>query len=218
MSGEDAYRTFVSLLARIGKSFADFRTVLDFGCGCGRIIRAMKRNEPDIAFHGTDIDAEAIAWLKGNYGRIGEFSVLPHRPVTSYADNSFDFIYGISVFTHLPEDMQFEWLAELSRIAKPGAVLLLTTHGQKRWGRFTGKEADIMKTKGFYYREAPATDGLPEFYKNTYHSHSYIQQNWSRYLDIARTIELGIGNHQDVVLAYSRQKEAGEEIGGIAAA
>jgi SAM-dependent methyltransferase len=200
-SGENTYQAFHALLENNGRSFSEFRTVLDFGCGCGRIIRGLKRAQPNIDFHGADIDAEAIAWLQQNYGKFGAFRPLPHRPPTSYEDGTFDFIYGISVFTHLPEDMQFEWLAELARIAKPGALLLLTTHGQKHWGRFAGEEAEIMKKHGFYYREAARTDGLPEFYKNTYHAHGYIRDRWSQFFNIIGIVELGLEAHQDVVLA-----------------
>ena len=201
LSGDKTYQSFVSLLDSIGKTFDEFQTVLDFGCGCGRVIRAMKRHKPDINFHGADIDAEAISWLQANYARIGEFRSLPYRPPCSYEDDSFDFIYGISVFTHLPEDMQFEWLEELARIAKPGAVILLTTHGQKHWSAFENPELTIMEEKGFHYRDVPTTEGLPDFYKNTYHSHDYIQQHWSKFFEIVNIIELGLDNHQDVVLA-----------------
>jgi len=43
-------------------------------------------------------------------------------PPMSYEDNMFDFVYSISIFTHLPEDMQFAWLQELQRITKPGGI------------------------------------------------------------------------------------------------
>jgi SAM-dependent methyltransferase len=204
-SGASTYRSIQALLEKHGRSFGTFRTVLDFGCGCGRIIRAVSGAQPTIDVHGADIDVEAIEWLQQNYSNFGEFRCLPYRPPTSYDDHSFDFIYGISVFTHLPEDMQLEWLAELARIAKPGATLLLTTHGEKHWGKFSGEEAAIMSERGFYYREAGPTDGLPDFYKNTYHSHGYIRERWSQFLNIVDIVELGLEAHQDVVLATPRE-------------
>ena len=41
----------------------------------------------------------------------------------------FDLLVRLSVFTHLNEPEQFEWLDELKRIASKGAVLLMTIHG-----------------------------------------------------------------------------------------
>jgi SAM-dependent methyltransferase len=208
-SGERTCETFAALLGKIGVQLNSFRQVLDFGCGCGRVIRAMKRHIPEGTLHGADIDAEAISWLQQNYNRFAQFQCLPHRPPSAFADDSFDFIYGISVFTHLPEDMQFEWLAELNRIASPGAVILLTTHGQKHWSQLIGAEGEQMRKQGFLYRDAGATSGLPGFYKNSYHSHGYIEQNWSRFLQIDSIIELGLENHQDVVLARPLKQAAG---------
>jgi ribosomal protein L11 methylase PrmA len=58
------YRTFnvmeEMLEAKVKKSLRDFNTILDFGCGCGRIIRALKHIHPSWTLYGSDIDAEAI--------------------------------------------------------------------------------------------------------------------------------------------------------------
>ena len=102
-------------LKAAGKTLEDFHTILDFGCGCGRAIRALAKLLPNCDLHGTDIDPEAIEWLKSNYSKFSEFSVAPHLPPTVYENQMFDFVFGISVFTHLPEDMQFQWLNELTK-------------------------------------------------------------------------------------------------------
>jgi cyclopropane fatty-acyl-phospholipid synthase-like methyltransferase len=97
--------------------------VLDFGCGCGRVMSYMGGVAPASTIHGSDIDGEAIAWceriFRGEVKR-GRFSfgVNQDRPPTAFDSGHFDLVYAISVFTHLPEDLQFQWLAELRRITR----------------------------------------------------------------------------------------------------
>src|SRR5262245_29447921 len=121
---------FDEALAGVGKRLGDFRSVLDFGVGCGRVIRRFWDLYPNSNLTGADIDQEAMAWLQNHYVKMGKFVVLPHLPPSSFTDEAFDLVYGISVFTHLNEDMQFSWLSDLRRITRPGGYLLLTVHGR----------------------------------------------------------------------------------------
>src|SRR5262245_18478855 len=111
------------LLRNEGRQFTDFSRVLDFGCGCGRAAR-WAPIVPSLT--ACDIDAEAIAWCRANLIGKGQFIVNDHWPPLPFDDAAFDFIYCISVFTHLPEDMEQAWLAELRRVLEPGGLLLAT--------------------------------------------------------------------------------------------
>lgn len=105
------------------------RTMLDWGCGCGRLISMfLNLSEiPDI--HGCDIDREAIDWCKDNFSRV-RFAVNPPVPPTEYPDNFFDLVIGNSVFTHLTKDIQLAWLEEMKRIISPGGLFLASVHGE----------------------------------------------------------------------------------------
>jgi SAM-dependent methyltransferase len=203
---ESGYKTFERfdqvVHSAAGRDLRSFEKILDFGCGCGRIIRGFRYYLPSNHLYGTDIDSEAIAWLKENGKGMGEFSTNPHMPPTAYEDNLFDLIYSVSIFTHLPEDMQFAWLGELRRITKPGGYLILTTHGEKHYSRLPAQSLKIMKAKGFYYNpeDDVATDGLPSFYRVAYHSPEYIRREWLKYFDIVNVLEMGLEDHQDIIL------------------
>lgn len=206
-SGFEAINDFNAPLARYaGRTIGDFAHVFDFGVGCGRVIRRMAEAYPNMRRTGGDIDAEAIAWLNANYGEYGDFVTLPHRPACSIADGTFDLVYGISVFTHLPEDMQFEWLEELRRITMPGAFLLLSVHGENYLRLFPQAAQDKAAAQGgfFYNDDAGLTSGLPEFYKNTYHTKEYIAKRWTEYFDILDHLPLGLSGHQDLVVCRRR--------------
>ncbi len=51
-----------------------------------------------------------------------------------------DIIYGISIFTHLSEQMHYQWYAELYRILKPNGIMLLTSQGNNFRDKLTERE------------------------------------------------------------------------------
>jgi len=104
-------------------------TILDWGCGPGRVIRHM----PDLLgegskVYGTDYNSKSITWCRDNLPNI-DFNLNTLEPKLPYEDGTFDFIYGISIFTHLSEEMHYKWTAELSRVLKQNGLLFLTTQG-----------------------------------------------------------------------------------------
>lgn len=204
---ESGYRivdTIDRVLALSGKKMADFTSVLDFGCGCGRVVRAMRRRLPEARLSGADIDAEAIGWLESHYRSIASFSAIPHLPPTEYGGDSFDLIYGISVFTHLPEDMQFSWLQELQRITREGGCLVLSTHGEKHYEALDEAARRILREKGFHYTDFGSNYGksinLPDFYQTAIHTKDYVEREWGRYFRVLGFVERGLDDHQDLVL------------------
>jgi SAM-dependent methyltransferase len=180
--------------------------ILDFGCGCGRVMGYMGEIAPASAIHGSDIDGEAIAWCEANFGgevRRGRFSfaVNRDRPPTAFDPGYFDLVYGISVFTHLPEDMQFQWLAELRRITRPGGILVLSVQGAALIrGHLAPEEARQFERKGFHYFPYGGTEGLPDYYQAAWHDRSYIDRVWSEYFEVLEQVPGGIAGHQDLIL------------------
>ena len=109
ISGYKNIDDFNLALSKYGKQLSDFNSVLDFGCGCGRIFMALHNTYHSIKISGSDIDTEAINYCNKFLEHIGTFIVNKAKPPSLFEDNSFDFIYGISVFTHLPENLQLDW-------------------------------------------------------------------------------------------------------------
>ena len=175
--------------------------ILDFGCGCGRVIRYFSKLTDNAEFHGSDIDPEAIGWCQQNLAHLGQFVVNPTSPPLPFEDNFFDFIFSISVFTHLPEDMEHAWLAELRRVTKPGGLLLLTSHGDHLLTPYVPEETlRQFLQSGFYYLVGAETEGLPSFYHTSFHTDDYIKNRWSRYFAIEKFIKKGIADNQDLIL------------------
>lgn len=189
-------------LAAADRRIDDFTSILDFGCGCGRSIFAVARTVPDADLHGADIDAEAIAWLREHHPDLATYEVCPSMPPMPYDDDTFDLVFGISVLTHLPEDMQFAWLEELARVTAPGGYVILTTHGEHHYLSLSAEERATLDEHGFLYRRCGYGESidLPEFYETAYHSHDYIRRTWSRHFEVVDVRPPAPGEHQDVAL------------------
>jgi SAM-dependent methyltransferase len=125
-------------LQKNGASIDDFRAILDFGCGCGRVLRFW-RDLDGVDVYGTDYNPELAAWCARElpFARIRTNSLAPP---TSYRAGEFDFVYALSVLTHLPEPDQMAWMEEFHRILRPGGYLLLSLHGAYFMSRFGESE------------------------------------------------------------------------------
>lgn len=105
------------------------KVILDWGCGPARIVRHLPDLLPDAQVYGTDYNKSSIAWNKAYIKGVSFFDNEVNPP-TRFENEVFDAIYGISIFTHLSEENHYNWINELHRIAKKGAVVILTSHGE----------------------------------------------------------------------------------------
>jgi SAM-dependent methyltransferase len=135
MTGMAGITAMNDALAHLEKTIADFTTVLDFGCGPARVLQHLRQPGRGQELHGADIDPEAIGWCREHidYAVFETNAALPPLP---YPDRKFDFIYALSVFSHLDKEMQQAWLSEMARLLRPGAPLYLTFSGRFVFDRF----------------------------------------------------------------------------------
>lgn len=132
-------------LASAGTEIESFERVLDFGCGCGRVARHWIRIQ-ELEVHGCDVDADQIEWCRENLPQL-QARVTPLAPPTDYEANCFDFIYALSVFTHIDEELQHAWIAEFRRLLRPGGKLLFTTLGSE-WAQNRLRAQELSRFQG----------------------------------------------------------------------
>lgn len=133
-------------VASMLKSYADLQPsahVLDIGSGIGRIARALTTFlSADGAYRGFDVDPRAISWCRRAYrpftnfsfayAPVGYVNVKGGAPIRGedfvfpYADASFDLAFSMSVYTHLSRAIVNHYLAETSRVLRPGGVCVNT--------------------------------------------------------------------------------------------
>ncbi|HUC17008.1 MAG TPA: class I SAM-dependent methyltransferase [Acetobacteraceae bacterium] len=118
-------------------------SIMDFGCSSGRILRhfypEMTANQWKVT--GVDVSARRIEWMRRNFPREFQVYTGSFLPIMPFEANSFDVIYGMSVFTHIKYLWDL-WLLELRRILKPGGALIQSVHTEHAWDYFVDHASD----------------------------------------------------------------------------
>ncbi len=139
---EQTGRQFLGYFTELGGLRPGDR-VLDIGCGIGRMALPLTGYLQGGSYAGFDVGREMIGWCNRNIAARHpefEFAWAPvHNPKYNpfghlsgnefrfpYADDSFDFAFATSLFTHLLRDEVGHYLAETARVLKPGGRCLLT--------------------------------------------------------------------------------------------
>lgn len=128
-SGKLSSDSMQEILKKNGININEFKEILDFGCGVGRVIRYFNTLN-GTALSGTDYNPDLINWCRDKL-KFAEFQTNKLDGSLDYRDGQFDLIYALSVFTHLREPLQHFWIKELSRVLKPGGYLFITVHGEE---------------------------------------------------------------------------------------
>jgi SAM-dependent methyltransferase len=159
-------------LTRSGSSLEEMKAFLDFGCGCGRVSRHWAGLRGPIP-HGSDVSRPAVRWCRRNLHFMQTTRCDPEPPLP-YGDSYFDFVYALSVFTHLTEDSGRRWLAELVRILKPGGLLLFTVHGERFAHELDETDSRRLREGEFVIAERPAAQSGSNYFAS-FHSPRYVR-------------------------------------------
>jgi len=214
-SGRQSVRDLHAVLSTIGRRLDSFPTILDFGCGCGRILLHLEHLADTCTVHGVDIDARAIRWASENLSW-ADVKVNRTEPPLDFPDATFDLVYNHSVFTHLDEEHQDLWLLELRRVTKPGGYLVLSVHGEKALSDFeVGSRGaggdpdhvrDEVRSRGIAFIKHDGHVGGPhnDGYHSTFHAPWYVLDHWSRFFDVKAYVLQGSLGFQDFILLQRR--------------
>jgi tRNA (uracil-5-)-methyltransferase TRM9 len=123
----------------------DGQTVLDLGCGNGRLLEMCRNNK--VKYTGYDISTELIQIAKEKCQQysvpeasfqVGDMRFLP------FASASFDIVFAVASLHHLPHQInRWQALSEIYRVLRPGGLLLMTNW--YFWNTFTNHKYQIKK-------------------------------------------------------------------------
>jgi SAM-dependent methyltransferase len=127
-SGRQNAELIRSLLQEAGSSVEELDALLDWGCGCGRVLRHWS-GLPETGVFGCDIDERMVDWCIQHLP-FAEVALNDLSPPLPYESSTFDLLYAFSVMTHLSEELQHVWIEECRRVLRPGGFLLFSTLGE----------------------------------------------------------------------------------------
>jgi 2-polyprenyl-3-methyl-5-hydroxy-6-metoxy-1,4-benzoquinol methylase len=190
---EESIRT---ALARAGAPLESLEAILDFGCGCGRVLR--RWHNLDARICGTDLSKSAIKWCRAHLP-FAEVDVNRLEPPLAYGDASFDLVYTMSVLTHLPIKTQLAWRDELGRVLRPGGHLVLTVHGEAYFEQLTKEERLIYAEGGCVVRWGEAAGSN---FCMTVHSPEFVRDHLADGWELVEHVPAGaLGSpKQDLVV------------------
>lgn len=120
-----------------------FESVVDFGCGCGRIARQLmvQPNVPE-RYLGLDVNRSMVQWCQENLAPLHSDWHFRHHNVYNknlgpdnsrqrmasfeLSDAEASLVLAHSVFTHLSLDQTIFYLHEMRRVLRPGGVAKTT--------------------------------------------------------------------------------------------
>lgn len=208
-TGYNHFRVIENIFAKHGVFPKKRPTVLDWGCGYGRVTRHAIKNWRDATIIGMDIDAQNISWASANLPR-GHFIQTALLPPCPLRDHSVDAVFSVSVMTHLAPEVQQVWLKELSRVVRRNGIVLMTFQGPGAavWSSiwhdalwFEAFERDGVHAS----RVDPALHGnIPDdgYYRNVTQTHDYVRREWTEYFELVEILDGAIGYLDVAVLRH----------------
>jgi SAM-dependent methyltransferase len=164
------------------------RSLLDFPCGYGRILRVLKAGFPDAKLSAGDIDRDAVAYCAATFGASPIHS--GERPEDIGIADSFDVVWVGSLLTHVGADRWPGFLMLFRSCLEPEGVLVFTCVGRR----------DPATLRSFGLDDARSATLLADFDRSGF---AYVDYGW----DVP-----GVGDRYGIALASQEwvRKEAEE--------
>lgn len=180
---------------------------LDFGCGAGRTLRHFLNEAEQAEIWGTDIDDRSIEWLQQNLCPPLHAEVCGVEPPLPFESESFDFIWAISVFTHLTANSA-AWLLELHRILKPDGILIASFMGELNSETIAGEPwVEDRIGMNVLSHNQPWEHGGPSVFMSDW----WVREHWGRAFEVGRIVP-GTQNQTWAVLRKKRVTLTEEEL------
>jgi trans-aconitate methyltransferase len=188
-SGQEAAAEIESLCKVFSNS--PIHSILDWGCGVGRVTRCLPTYFPEAHIVGADANPNCIEWLQNNIPDI-QWILSNANDRGENLIGSYDLIIALSVLTHLPTNEQANWLNKLHSLLNTKGLVWLSTHGKTYLYQLTHQQKKQLAEQGILTLGA---DKKGSRQMRTYHTYSGMKQL--------------LGRDWEIVMYYDGQKFPG---------
>jgi ubiquinone/menaquinone biosynthesis C-methylase UbiE len=155
-------------------------TILEIGCGIGRLLTRMHSHHPSARLIGVDISESMVGFAREAVGNNAELFVTNGSDLATITSDSIDFAYSNDVFIHITDLPTVKsYLRDVNRVLKPGGTFRfnirqfqLSRAFSNSLGGLYGKAKYALRLRpplqdtgginGFYYRLSDAKKLLKE--------------------------------------------------------
>jgi SAM-dependent methyltransferase len=201
-SGYEEARAILAAVEEYGFDLSRLGAILEFGCGSARVLRHF-RVVSDLELTGADANPKPLDWNRGNLPGI-KFQDNGLEPPLSFADASFDLIYALSVFTHIPLELQSSWLQELGRVLRPGGYLLCTVHGDRYASQLNEHDHERLRQDGAVTLDAenPRASYSSQVLRSwdVFQSREEVRKNFGAFFQLLCYTDEPFANGQDLLI------------------
>ena len=194
------------LFSQLGLKRSADSSLLEFASGYGCVTRHLIGELAPINLISCDIHEAACSFIDSRFGVKTILSATKPEDL-KIENDSFDAVFALSFFTHMPDRTWGRWLKSLFDKVKPGGYLIFTTHGMTTWEN-SGKPT--IPDKGIWFAPSSEQKDLdvadygstivtPEYVKTAVES--ILHQN------ILRMAEADWWGHQDLYVVQKADVE-----------
>lgn len=108
------------------------KIALEVGCGLGRLLKPLSRVFKEV--HGVDVSEEYVRLARERLAvyRNIFLHVSGGTDLSEFEDNTFDLVFSLLVFEHIPAELVWRYCLETHRILKPGGIFRFQWYARGR--------------------------------------------------------------------------------------
>lgn len=122
-TGEDDIARYHALILKHSPGQGRFSSVLDFGCGAGRLTAAWGRRAESAT--GVDISEPMLGLARKNLAACQNlrFVLNESGDLRAFADNSFDLVFSLICLQHIPWPLASNYIREFGRVCRRDGIV-----------------------------------------------------------------------------------------------